>query len=100
MNARGLLEPSLGLRLLLHDLIAADVDQLLGIEGADLSGVRQALPGRRAQMQDFELCAGVCREAEGRIPAGLGRALLADWKENPDELAQGLSASRPLRLMI
>ena len=37
---------------------------------------------------------------KGSIPAGLGRALIADGKENSDELAQGLSASRPLRLRI
>jgi len=101
MGLRGLLEPPFSRRLLEQDLLAANVDELLGVEGAELGGIGQPLPGRGARMQNVEGSTEAPREAEGRLAAGLSRSLLADGQKNPDELhAQGVDSSQPLRLRI
>ena len=101
LRRQSLLEPGFHLRLLGGNLPSADIEDLLGIERADLSGIGQPLPGCGAEMQHFEAGSEIAREAEGGLRARIGRSLPARGQENLDELgAQGVDPSRPLRLRI
>ena len=86
MGGRGLVEPRPGFALLRRHLLAADIDQVLGVERAELGRIGQPLPGRGTKMQHFEADAEFLGKGERGLAAGNGRALLIDRQKDPDKL--------------